>query len=225
MQGDFSPQPNFLPQFTLRSRKEVHTKDSANSRLVEHWQTDTPDLTYSKRKENNLLYMDTNGLPSRLYREDMRQSQPFVPDHSPISMDEINATLSIIQTLGLQISKTRDPNQLSALNNKLDQQQEIYALLIQKNRLIQADSLSQNPYFTKYDVTNDSRNVIRELRSAVSEDITDRGIAESQKLLKREFENRWLPHTEFNNSIKQIDSLEAFDLMRPSFNNMSKTYR
>jgi len=54
------------------------------------------------------------------------------------------------------------------------------------------ESLSANPYFDKYDVAGDSRNIARELRSVVHEDIVDRGVNESKKLLGRAFENRWL---------------------------------
>lgn len=54
--------------------------------------------------------------------------------------------------------------------------------------------LEYNPYFDRYDPVRDPRNAIRELRSAVYEDKgTNRSEIESQKFLRRAFENRWLP--------------------------------
>jgi hypothetical protein len=82
--------------------------------------------------------------------------------------------------------------------------------------------MAQNPYFAKYDVAGDSRNVVRELRGAVSEDIADRGIRESKKLLERNFDNRWMPQGDAQE--KGLNSLEAYDLMRPKFTDMSKRY-
>jgi hypothetical protein len=53
--------------------------------------------------------------------------------------------------------------------------------------------LEHNPYFDRYDPVSDPRNAVRELRSAVYEDKGgDRGYEESQFILRRQFENRWL---------------------------------
>jgi hypothetical protein len=53
--------------------------------------------------------------------------------------------------------------------------------------------LEQNPYFDRYDPVSDPKNAVRELRSAVYEDKKgDRGYDESQSILRRQFENRWL---------------------------------
>lgn len=48
-----------------------------------------------------------------------------------------------------------------------------------------------NPYFEKYDLPGDPRNVARELQGAVYETRDDRGAAESQKLLARNFSSRY----------------------------------
>ena len=53
--------------------------------------------------------------------------------------------------------------------------------------------LAHNAYFDRYDPVSDPRNAVRELRSAVYEDKgTSRGIDESQKMLRRQFEHRWV---------------------------------
>ena len=73
------------PCFSLRSRREVQATDLNNSRLVEHWQTDSPALTNSLRGvQGTSRYMDMSPTPSRLYREDMQQAQPYVvPSQDP----------------------------------------------------------------------------------------------------------------------------------------------
>jgi len=53
----------------------------------------------------------------------------------------------------------------------------------------------QNSYFDKYDTTFDSRNMARELKASVYEDKNTGYVEESNKLLQRNFDNRWLDPT------------------------------
>ena len=50
-------------------------------------------------------------------------------------------------------------------------------------------------YFDKYDTSSDSRNMTRELRSSVYEDKNTGYTKESNKLLERNFDSRWLDTT------------------------------
>jgi len=50
----------------------------------------------------------------------------------------------------------------------------------------------ENPFFNKYDTTSDSRNMARELKASVYEDKNTGFAHESEKLLQRNFDNRWL---------------------------------
>ena len=237
---------NLTPCFILRSRREANTIDSANSRMVNHWQTDDPQIQISRRDISGaIFYMDMNPTSSRLYREDLRQSQPFViPSgeseqvRKTVSInDKINQTLSTIQGLdnmyqasvkgvGYGDLMSGLPSKISAGSSTIkgmrDAQNDKYRLLLAEQKYIQTDSLSDNPYFNKYDVASDSRNIVRELRAAVSEDIVDRGVRESQRLLQREMDSRWTPQGFA--AEKGIDSLSAFELMRPKMNNMIKRY-
>jgi hypothetical protein len=175
--------------------------------------------------------MDMNATPSRLYREDLRQSQPFVIPSGESQQvrktvminDKINQSLSTIQGLDNRLQASQNANvEASTIRGLRDQQNDKYQLLLAEQRYIQTDSLSDNPYFNKYDVASDSRNIVRELRAAVSEDVVDRGIRESKLLLQREMESRWTPQGFA--AEKGIDSLSAFELMRPKMNNMVKRY-
>lgn len=223
---------NLRPCMTLRARNEVNTVDAVNARLIEHWQTDAPAMQNSFRKTAPTdRYMDMNAIPSRLYREDMRQAQPYVVPaaQSPAVQKTLalNAatvqSLSTIQGLGNRLQLARAPAEISTLRNSIVVEQEAYKLLQAQTKQIQVDTLASNPYFEKYDVATDSRNIVRELRAVVSEDVVDKGVRESQKLLKRELENRWLP-ANFSED-RGIDQLSAFEMMRPQFNDMSQDYR
>jgi len=210
---------NLMPSFILRSRREVNTIDATNSRFVNYWQNDTPQIS-------DLRPRDTNPTPSRLYREDLNRSQPYVsvPSASVPSMpsasmpsDASNLEKDISNTLQA-IQRLKAQDQTPDIIFQLKEQGILYnSLIIQKRNKV-TDSLASNPYFDKYDIAGDSRNVIRELRGVVSEDVVDRGIMESQKLFKRSLESRWVQPEE------NIDSVSAFELLRPRFNQMETNY-
>lgn len=206
--------------------------DAANSRMVNHWQTDDPQIQISRRDVSGaIFYMDMNPTASRLYREDLRQSQPYVIPSGESEQvrktvdlnDKINKTLSTIQGLDNNYqASVKAGKESSTLKGMRDEQNDQYQLLLAQQRYIQTDSMSDNPYFNKYDVAGDSRNIVRELRAAVSEDVVDRGVRESQRLLQREMDSRWTPQGFA--AEKGIDTLSAFELMRPKMNNMVKRY-
>lgn len=57
---------------------------------------------------------------------------------------------------------------------------------------VNADRGGMNPYFDKYATSYDARNTIRELRATVYEDKITGYIPESNKLLGRSMDKRWL---------------------------------
>ena len=145
-------------EFQLRSRIENSTRDSANARHVEQWETDTPSLTnnvpqlvksiqslpesldvingYAPPKTANIPYYDMMPMNTRTDARDYKQAQPYIAG---------------------------------------------------------GPDFQHNPYFDRYDPISDPRNAVRELRSAVYEDKgTARGVDESQHMLRRQFENRWM---------------------------------
>ena len=76
----------------------------------------------------------------------------------------------------------------------------------------------QNPYFDKYDTTFDARNMTRELRSSVYEDKNTGYMKESQKLLQRNFDNRWL------NPIVAKQQAEIAEELRPKMDDIRLFY-
>ena len=163
----YEPQVPY-PKMVLRVRKEISTRDSANIRQFEHWQTDAPSLTMDRPDlSGNPIFGDMNPIvgrrvPSQLYR----QAQTYIPGQ---------------------------------------------------------DEFAQNPYFNTYPPSYDPRNAIREVRGTVFEDVADRGVEESKKLLARGFENVWVPTQVIQQ--KNLTSLRAFEDLRPQFDDPSRDYR
>ena len=77
----------------------------------------------------------------------------------------------------------------------------------------------QNPYFDKYDTTFDARNMTRELRASVYEDKNTGYLQESEKLLQRNFDNRWL-----NPAVVQQQA-EAAEQLRPKMDDIRLFYK
>jgi hypothetical protein len=65
--------------------------------------------------------------------------------------------------------------------------------------------------------------VVRELRGSVKETKTDRGVTESQRLLNRGFSGRYVP--EGFAETRQLDSLQAFEMLRPKIDDVNRDYR
>lgn len=166
----YTPETNFL-SMNIRSRREMNTRDAANIRQFEHWQTDAP-----------YLQMD---------RPDLN---------------------------GAKILSDMNPTNSRALDNKQYLQ----------NRPMKAgqDGFTQNPYFEGYAPEYDSRNAVRELRSVVYEDRFDKGIRESKQLLQRTFTSQWLQPTYVaDNNLDTLNSLEAYEKLKPQMDNIAKVFR
>lgn len=85
-----------------------------------------------------------------------------------------------------------------------------------------AGMLDTNPYFQKYDVKSDPRNVTRELRGAVFETPGDRGLAESKRMLERQFTAAYVPE---DRTLVDIETnLKARERLLPMMDDMSKIY-
>lgn len=199
---------NLEPSFILRSRREMNAVDATNTRLVNYWYNDVP-------KERDVKANDMNPTPSRLYREDLNRSQPFVILDTAKDIAKIQSNISDTMR---KIEWLQTQEQKEDIKLQLKEQRILFNSLTINLREANTNALGSNPYFDRYDIASDSRNVIRELRGVVSEDVVDRGIAESQKLSQRITENRWYEPD------KSKESVNAFELLRPKFNHMENNY-
>jgi hypothetical protein len=162
-----SPPQQFLPQFTLRSRREQPVRDVFNARQYEHWNTDAPGpvQNFPDLAKQNPLY-DMNPLSSRLNSRDYRQAQPFVVDNT---------------------------------------------------------TLGKNPYFQKFDIATDPRNVARELQSAVYEYNPPRDMDVSNRMMERNFNSLHVPDTVVKKTYEE--SIDIYAKMRPKMNDMKAVFR
>lgn len=166
----YTPEMSFL-SMNVRSRREINTRDAANIRQFEHWQTDAP-----------YLQMDR-------------------PDLS-----------------GARILSDMNPTN----SRKLDNKQYLQSKPLKAGQ----DSFTANPYFQDYAPEYDSRNAVRELRSAIYEDRFDKGVRESKTLLARTFTSQWLEPTYVqDNNLDTLNSLEAYEELRPQMDDIAKNFR
>ena len=84
-------------------------------------------------------------------------------------------------------------------------------------------ALADNPYFQKYDVASDPRNVARELRGAVFETPEDRGITESNRILERQFTAQIVPEAKTKETVE--DLVSARTRLMPVMNDMGRIYQ
>jgi hypothetical protein len=87
----------------------------------------------------------------------------------------------------------------------------------------EGNQLGNNPYFQKFDVATDPRNVARELRAAVYEYNPPRDQEVSNRLLARNFENRFVPESEVKVSYEK--AIDMYSGLKPKLNDMKATFR
>ena len=204
----------FRPCISIRSRREQNPREQINARHVEQWLTDPPVLTGLASS------LDTQGLASRLYRETLDRNPQYTPS-DPVSSaltDRVTQSLALIQKMESRIRDLPAGRERDAAISDLKEQYTLYKTIVEAQKVQLIDSFTQNPYFDKYSTADDSRNHAREIRGVVYESIEDRGIAESQKLLRRSFDTRWAPRE------PTVNRVEAFELLRPSMTKMNVTY-
>ena len=89
--------------------------------------------------------------------------------------------------------------------------------------VVDGPPFQDNPYFNKYDITSDPRNAVREMRGAVVENITDKGVDESMRLFKRGFDDRSIPVSYL--PTREEKALEDYNFLRPSMDDMKTDFR
>jgi hypothetical protein len=219
------------PCRTLRSRREVNTKDTVNSRFVEQWMTDTQQPFYTGTPLRTLYVEDMMPTSARTYAPAMNQwhayaqppSQKALVEETMKATELYTAALDTIQRIDETLAglSARDPSRADWTAKRFVAQKEAEAAQTALAS-IQTEALSENPYFTQYDVASDPRNIVRELRSVVVEDkVAERGINESQRFIQHDFQTRWAPL----DSSKAYDTLQSYDMLRPAFTAMEKNYR
>jgi hypothetical protein len=208
-------------EFQLRARIESSTRDTTNVKQYKHWQEDVPDFTYNFPKLNNYDQVFDRSIgytnkkinpygydisyndPSTDRRIDYRTNSTERTDRNDPITDPItgykkpNYKITSIPYMDMSPTNTR--------TDKRDYKQS-------QPFVAGGPDLAYNPYFDRYDPVTDPRNAVRELRSVVYEDKGgSRGEYESQKLLRRNFENRWVCKETIDDDM--MDSLMRYEII------------
>jgi len=220
-------------QFQLRNRIEHNTKDMVNLNTYKHIETDVPDFTYNFPKltyakgrtyetplNRSIGYSHTNPKKTRdIYGFDISYNDAGSDRAPSYATQTIGQSIDIATGYKkLEYKVTNIPYQdMSPQNTRYDardyKQSQPY--------VAGGPDLAYNPYFDRYDPVTDPRNVIRELRSAVYEDKGgDHGYEESQKKLKRHFENRWVPEEIITDDL--MDTFLRHDTVLPQIKDDNK---
>jgi hypothetical protein len=88
--------------------------------------------------------------------------------------------------------------------------------------VVDAPPFQDNPYFTKYDITSDPRNIVRELRTAVVENNFEKGDAESAKMYSRGFDSRFIPVT--NEDTLKKKALDDYEFLKPKMDDFKTDF-
>ena len=80
-----------------------------------------------------------------------------------------------------------------------------------------------NPYLQRQDAVGEPRQIIRELKSAVTEDNRELYLNNSQKLANRNFSHFWIPQQE--EEVLKNANLQAYELLKPKLDDFSNDYR
>jgi len=86
---------------------------------------------------------------------------------------------------------------------------------------VSQDQGLKNNFLQRLDPVNDGRNLPREMRAAVYEDNLDRQLDSSKILAERHFSHRFLPEQQ----AAAIQSIQAYELLRPKTDDYQKAYR
>ena len=220
-----SVNPSPVPQFIPRSRREAPTRDIINARNIEVHQSGTQiqqgffrpepatsaqglrayktplptqDRSVFRGGETNMF------LDNRAYAESIPE-MPQASDRKPEKSLTGPRNTSFFDQAGIA---TRNQAPIS-----------IPAPMYEPN----APKLEGNPFFDQYAASFDPRNVARELNSAVKEDKMERGRVENKAILSRSFSNRNVPQGFADQS--QLNSLQAFEMLRPKIDDSTKAYK
>ena len=81
----------------------------------------------------------------------------------------------------------------------------------------------QNPYLQRLDAANEPRQIVRELRSAVTEDNREKYLDLSQKIANRNFSHILIQDDQA--MVQQVTNLKAYELLKPKLDDFSTDYR
>ena len=147
------------------------------------------------------------------------EQMPFTAARNIVPKDILNATKPLVQDMN-PIDSRRGVNsykQAVEFFPDADTKTGIQPKAKEPERFM------QNPYLQRLDAANEPRQIIRELRSAVTEDNREKYLDLSQKIANRNFSHILIQDDQV--MVQQVTNLKAYELLKPKLDDFSTEYR
>jgi len=147
------------------------------------------------------------------------EQMPFTAARNIVPKDILNATKPLVQDMN-PIDSRRGVNsykQAVEFFPDADTKTGIQPKTKEPERFM------QNPYLQRLDAANEPRQIVRELRSAVTEDNREKYLDLSQKIANRNFSHILIQDDQV--MVQQVTNLKAYELLKPKLDDFSTEYR
>jgi hypothetical protein len=147
------------------------------------------------------------------------EQMPFTAARNIVPQDILNATKPLVQDMN-PIDSRRGVNsykQAVEFFPDADTKTGIQPKAKEPERFM------QNPYLQRLDAANEPRQIVRELRSAVTEDNREKYLDLSQKIANRNFSHVLIQGDQI--MVQQVTNLKAYELLKPKLDDFSTDYR
>ena len=147
------------------------------------------------------------------------EQMPFTAARNIVPKDILNATKPLVQDMN-PIDSRRGVNsykQAVEFFPDADTKTGIQPKAKEPERFM------QNPYLQRLDAANEPRQIVRELRSAVTEDNREKYLDLSQKIANRNFSHILIQDDQV--MVQQVTNLKAYELLKPKLDDFSTEYR
>ena len=147
------------------------------------------------------------------------EQMPFTAARNIVPKDILNATKPLVQDMN-PIDSRRGVNsykQAVEFFPDADTKTGIQPKAKEPERFM------QNPYLQRLDAANEPRQIVRELRSAVTEDNREKYLDLSQKIANRNFSHVLIQGDQV--MVQQVTNLKAYELLKPKLDDFSTDYR
>jgi len=147
------------------------------------------------------------------------EQMPFTAARNIVPQDILNATKPLVQDMN-PIDSRRGVNsykQAVEFFPDADTKTGIQPKAKEPERFM------QNPYLQRLDAANEPRQIVRELRSAVTEDNREKYLDLSQKIANRNFSHVLIQDDQV--MVQQVTNLKAYELLKPKLDDFSTEYR
>ena len=200
---------------TAFSRPEGHAyrKEERNVR-TEDTRVDIPSLNAGVRLRAEPNTRDA--MNSRIL-----EAMPYSAARNIVPSDILNATKPLVQDTN-PIDTRRSVGSYKQATEFFPDREPIRTasgIMPQTAPLKRPEPFMQNPYLQRLDAANEPRQIVRELRSAVTEDNREKYLDLSQKIANRNFSHMWVPDT------VQMANIQAYELLKPKLDDFSTDYR